>query len=366
MICVFLLIFFYSKNCSVDRKPFTRFLCVFVFLIFFGFRGFIGSDWSIYYYVYTHSYDISYNQTSFEPLFMGLIYLCNNLGLSYYDYIFLLTFFISIALDYFFYRYSPNYVLGWIALLGFGGFTMIVDLQRNMLAICFFIFSLPFLFKRKIVPYILLNFIGTFFHSSSILYIFFYFISNTNFLLKRKILMVIFIISTFLFVTGIGLFTLLMGYFGSVLGQKYVLLFDLYLQTAQTKTVSIGFLERTVMFLLIIIYLKQLIKFDRKLIVFLNMYIIYFITYYLFCDIEVVALRISSLFKLSYWILIPALYYVIRLKNNRKIYVAYISIYSVLWLIGTTSNIDFKYENQITGTESYTKRLKETGRKELV
>ena len=32
-----------------DMKRNIRFLCVFVYIIFFGFRGFVGDDWTIYY-----------------------------------------------------------------------------------------------------------------------------------------------------------------------------------------------------------------------------------------------------------------------------------------------------------------------------
>ena len=36
-----------------DMKRNIRILCVFVYVVFFGFRGFVGDDWTIYYPVFT-------------------------------------------------------------------------------------------------------------------------------------------------------------------------------------------------------------------------------------------------------------------------------------------------------------------------
>ena len=352
-----------SKRGKNRFSSHVRVLCVTLFVCFIGLRGFIGSDCYVYYYYFQKSSQLSvFSDTHYEPGFVILLKIFNGLGFSYSCYQFLMGLIIGSILDVFFRRYSTNYALAWLAFFAFGGLIIAVDLQRNIISMSLFMISLPFLWRKRLIPYLCLNIIGMFFHSSAILYIPFYFIAHRD--IKRNMLIAIFIICNILFLTGNGILSLLMNTIGKGLGGDY---YDIYLRYTLSynfaKGISIGYIERTITFLLVYIFYNRILRFNTYNRMFVNMFLCYYIAYFLLADIEVIAQRISLLFKISYWILIPTLFYVMKYRNNRILYLTYLMIYSFIWTAFTTNNINFKYDNILTGSSSYEQRVSETNRR---
>lgn len=341
----------------------VRIFCVGLFVLFIGLRGFVGSDCYPYYYNYQQTSTFyNFYEGSFEPGFVFIFRCFKTLGFSYAGYLFIITVIEGLVLDAFFKRYSPNYAFGWLAYFSFGGLILSIDLQRNILSICMFLISIPYLWKRKFLPYLILNLIGTSFHASAILYLPFYFIATKQ--IEKRWFLIIFITCNVLFLSGSGVLSLMMNLLGERIGGGYYLQFQSYMVNYDyAKGFSIGFIERTITFLLIYYFSGKLRSLDKRNVLFINMFLCYYVAYFLFADNEVLAVRISLLFKVSYWILIPALYYVMQRRGNRNIYIAYLSVYALLWTAFTTNNIDFKYENQLTGISSYQQRVNETNRR---
>lgn len=341
----------------------VRFFCVGLFVLFIGLRGFIGSDCYVYYYYYQKSFGLGIDTNAhYEPGFLLLFQLFKLAGFSYAFYQFVMGIIVGCVLDAFFRRYSPNYALGWFAFFAFGGLITAIDLQRNIISMSLFMMSLPFLWHKKLIPYISLNVFGMFFHSSAILYIPFYFIAHRQ--INKYWLVAIFIVCNVLFLTGNGLLSIIMNTIGNRIGGDYYLLYQRYLINYDyAKGITIGYIERTITFLLIFLFYKRLALLNKQNRMFLNMFLCYYVLYFLLADVEVIALRISLLFKISYWILIPALFQVMHYRSNKVVYLTYLTVYSLLWTAFTTNKIDFKYENQLTGISSYEQRVSETNRR---
>lgn len=353
----------HSKIGTQRYGAFSRYVCILIFITFIGLRGFIGTDCYPYYYNYQQisTFNNSY-EGSFEPGFVFIFRCFKTLGFSYAGYLFVITVIEGLVFDAFFKRYSPNYAFGWLAYFSFGGLILSIDLQRNILSICMFLISIPYLWKRKFLPYLILNLIGTSLHASAILYLPFYFIATKQ--IEKRWFLIIFITCNVLFLSGSGVLSLMMNLLGERIGGGYYLQFQSYMVNYDyAKGFSIGFIERTITFLLIYYFSGKLRALDKRNVLFINMFLCYYVAYFMFADNEVLAVRISLLFKVSYWILIPSLYYAIQLVGNRKIYIAYLSVYALLWTTFTTNNIDFKYENQLTGISSYQQRVNETHRR---
>lgn len=341
----------------------VRYLCVGLFCLFIGLRGFIGSDWYPYYYNYQQTSTFyNFYEGGFEPGFVFIFRCFKTLGISYAGYLFVITVIEGLVLDAFFKRYSPNYAFGWLAYFSFGGLILSIDLQRNILSICMFLISIPYLCERKFLPYLILNLIGVSFHASAILYLPFYFMATKQ--IEKRWFLFIFIACNVFFLSGCGVLSFVMNLLGERFGGNYYSQFQSYLVNFDyAKGISVGYIERTITFLLIYLCFGKLKSADTRNVVFINMFMCYYVAYFLFADNEVLAVRISLLFKVSYWILIPALYYAIKIVGNRKVYIAYLSVYALLWTAFTTNNIDFKYENQLTGISSYEQRVNETNRR---
>ena len=79
-----------------------------------------------------------------------------------------------------------------------------------------------------------------------------------------------------------------------------------------------GYIERVITFILIMIFKKKLIKKDLVNNIFINTYIMYFIFIFYFHEVNVFAERISVLFIFSYWVIYPGIYSLITTSQKRK------------------------------------------------
>ena len=71
----------------------------------------------------------------------------------------------------------------------------------------------------------------------------------------------------------------------------------------------------------------------------------------------ILSVRMSTLFITAYWILWADLVKCFHFKNNRLLFIAFITIYCTLKMIGMTNIITSDYDNVLFGTKSYQERL---------
>ena len=102
------------------------------------------------------------------------------------------------------------------------------------------------------------------------------------------------------FVTPILLFVA-----GMIGGRSEMLL--MYMENNMTYGITIGYIER-VFFFLLLLYFYDKVQKDGNRYVYLNIYTMYFISYFYLAEFPIISERLSYLFIISYWFLIPVFY----------------------------------------------------------
>ncbi|URZ87629.1 EpsG family protein [Floricoccus penangensis] len=143
-------------------------------------RYFVGIDYTTYTFFQIPATLNGRTDIKVEPLYKILIKFGFWLGKGEtYQYIFALTAFIIIIFVFLYIKdQSTNLYLS-VFIFMFGGFfTFSLSGMRQSIAVAIFLYSLKFIKENKIFPYMVCVLIATLFHTSSLLYIFFYFIKK--------------------------------------------------------------------------------------------------------------------------------------------------------------------------------------------
>ena len=338
-----------------------RYIWGVIFILFFGLRGFIGEDWGNYYQWFeaaptlgTASFGQIIRESISEPGFCLYLSLVKTICPNYHAFVLTsvtITFFV---LDHFFLRYSRYYCLSFIAFLSFLGLGILIDTARNLLSMMLFIASIPFLVDRKAKKYFLLNILGLTFHSSSVVYFLIYPFIHKK--IPKKILISIFILCNAIFVFQVPLIRPVLAVIGDLIDGRINELINFYSNIQTAYGLSFGFIERNVTFLLVILFYDRLSRTAPINRVMANMYVLYFTSFCLFSEIGVVAIRISMLFIVSYWILYPNILFEIRLYWNKVIFTAFYLLLCIFKITIGTNAIIYKYDNLLWGIENYNER----------
>ena len=349
------------------------------FVFFFGLRGFVFSDWYMYYNLFEKmptlwdgglnsvlsgdfeeffATDVSTGKTGIEMGFIYSTFLFKSIIPNYFVWVCFSVFIDMLLLDIFIRRYSPYYVLSVILFITFGGLIIECNLMRNIKAILLFLISLKYLEERKLIPYILLNLIGVLFHSSAIVFFPLYFFLNKKF--PTWLMWTIFILGNTITLLHISYLQPMMLAFADLIGGRLGVQIKLYFAIDffnQSYGISIGYVERVLTFLLLIFFQKNLIAQNAKYRMFINGYILYFFIFFFFSEIMVAVERLSLLFAFSYWILYPALLYLVKEAANKLVFALTLIVFCFMKVAMATSNEFAKYDNVAFGIESYEVRL---------
>ena len=361
----FFSIYYLNNTENETKKRVISVTCVLVFVLFFGFRGFICDDWILYYPAfqkctseYVNFNVFSYNaKWDFEPGFTLLMCLCKGIVDDFHFFVLICTLINVLLLLKFFRSRIDNIPFGVIVFLRVGGYVMSTNLMRNSIAILIFVNSLVFLEKRKPLQYFGLCLLALGFHISSLIYFPLYFLLNWRY--NKWIYLILFIAGNVVFLFHIPVFLKIASLFlGGAEGQLQVML-ESYTSgnLAEMKTLSIGYLERLFTGILIFCYYNKLMEVRSENNVFINAYICYILTSFLFSEFSEISLRMSYLFIFSYWILWHDLIKCFAIRNNRRLFLSFIFFYFVVKMIGSTSMITSSYDNVLFGAKSYEERL---------
>jgi len=337
-------------------------LCSFIYIIFFGLRGFIGWDWTNYYNRYQSIKDLSnilINSSVPEWGFIIYMSLFKTFLLDYYVFVFINVILHILLLNIFLKRYLPPgyYVFGLIIFLVMGGFGMEIDTMRNIISILLFILSLKYIEERKIIKYYALNIIGLLFHSSTIIFLPLYFILHKK--MNRNLIAFIFIIGIIIFLLKIEYAKPLVLFISKIIGGRIQAITNTYLNntiTGKSYGLSIGLLERIFSAVLIIVYYQKLINYSKHNIIFINVFVLYFFFFFYFSEISIISIRVGGLFIFAYWILWPSIIYVSKIKINRQLILCVMLLYSFFKMIGLTRFQLYQYDNQLFGIKTYEER----------
>jgi len=350
----------YEKT-SNKKKVILLYSCI--LLIFFGFRGFIQTDCFVYYRIFEKTpfiWDINIADQRPDGIEIGFyIYtvILKSLFPNFHFWVFVNTLIDIIIFTWFFKKYSKSVLLSWIVFFIFSGLVAELNLYRNIKAICIFLLSIPFIEKKKFIPFCSLLFFAFLFHSSAILYFPAYFLFNRNY--GKLLPLAALIIVNITFFLKIFPTSYLIG---SIVGtdeasEKLML----YLGSGKEQGISLGYIERLTTYLVCILWGNKLIANNKFNIFFINSYYTYYILWYLFSDVSVFVERFPLLFSYSYWILIPNFIAVCSRKYRKLAYHLVIIFLSAKIFI-LTDHILYKYDNIITGIESFSQREYQTER----
>ncbi len=350
----------YSSN-DETVKRYVVYGSLGLFILFFGFRGFILTDWMNY---YTYFNDLEWYQVlyffderkyGYEPGFAIFCMLCKSVFPDYFFMQIMVTFINAFALYHFFKRYTNNIPLGFMLFVVFEGIFIATNLIRNSIAISLFLMALPYLEERKPIKYFSLCLLAISFHVSALIYFPLYFFLHIR--LNKWVYLAIFIAANIAFISHVSIVVTLLSMLGldESMAEKVRVYTEVH--TTSKKILSIGYLERLMTGLLIFLYYDKLKAVHPKSSIFINAVLAFLCVFFLFSEFEVIAQRIYSLFAFGYWVIwgyfIRCFYY----ENNKKLFAVFILLYSVLRLAGYCKSPAFDYENILTGHQSYNERL---------
>lgn len=359
---ILLSIFEQSKIKLKDKNLKIRVACCISFLVFFGFRGFIGWDFSSYYPMFVECKGFSYyfkGEVATEPGFYLYLYLIKSIWNNYHFYIFISVLIDILLINQIIKRYKFNYALCFVIYIAMMA-NFEIDLQRNAKSILLFLISIRYIYERRFLPYLIINLIGLSFHLSAILYIPCYLFLNKAF--KQKTIIYIFIILQILYFLQINIFLSILTHIASTIGGIYGALMTKYFENdnfAFSKGFSIGHIERTITFLLIICNYYNLLRNNKINVIFINSFLLLFSFQIIFNGLSIIADRLANLFIYSYLVIWPEILRCYKTnKLKRQLWFIFICIYSLLKIEGTYSGIFFKYDNILFGIDSFDDRYK--------
>ncbi|GAP72124.1 hypothetical protein SAMD00024442_25_11 [Candidatus Symbiothrix dinenymphae] len=367
---LFYLVLFLSQKKQASRELNIRIACITAFLFFFGLRGYIFSDWAVYYPLFEQTPSIwsgdivdffvtdNFGLVRIEPGYKVYCVLLKSFFSDFFCFQFVSAAIDVFFLDYFFRRYSKNYALSFVLFILFGGLGLEINLMRNIKAIFLFLYSIKYIEKKNFKAYLLCNVIGMSFHFSSILFLPMYFLLNRN--LSKTFIWITFIIGNILYLLQIKYIGAIVSYIASMVGGKYAIAVSSYLGSeiyGASYGISIGYIERTFTYLLLFWNYKKILRNNIMYgKIFLNSFLIYFVMFSFFSEASIFTDRFPVLFIFSYWILYPEFFSILKRKSNKLIFIFLLLCYGVLKQL-KGSNIMDEYENVLFGTHSYQEEL---------
>jgi len=325
------------KNKGTDKSLFTPIYCIISFLIYFigSFRNEVGTDWESYKVVYSQILNFKSTTNDFEPLFQALMIIFKSLYLNFFIFIGVVFFLAFTSKLLLIFKLSPFPILS--LLVYFQLYFLVYDLNgiRQGLAMGITFFSIYFIYKKNIIPFILLVLTATLLHYSAIIFLMAYYIFHIR-LNKFKWIVIIFSLTVvgFLMQIAVKEFAQQFGIVDVLSLQKIYS----YAQDDQfNQSLSFGFSYILKISILGIILLTTHKKEGTLINGLLNIYICYFIILSLLSAFELIGSRLSLYYRISEVVLIPLLIYENR---SRLITLILFSTFIVLYFFSIKKVID--------------------------
>lgn len=334
-------------------------LVIIVYVLFFGFRGLIGWDWSNYYPFYKNLN--THNLSGFELGFVYYTYLIKSTFHSFQSFILISTIINAILLNIFFKRYLSEkyYALGIVIFIGFSGFILETDLMRNVKSILLFMLSLKYIENKKFLKFLILNIIGISFHWSSLVLLPLYFFFQKP--VSLKLFLIVFVFGNIIFLLNIPFIKPFILFISNFLGGdihgKIISYFsnELY---SKSYALSIGYFFRQFITIFVLFYYDRIIKHSKSSVIFINSFFILTVFFLYFAEVSIAVQRLSIIFSYSFFILIPILLELIIPIATRYTLIFILVIYILTKMNVLSNNILYKYDNSLFGeVESYKDRV---------
>lgn len=311
---IIVLLFIYSlkyegKRDSLKTNYNKSSVFIFIILIFIGgFRYQVGADWGPYSIGYSELIDWSSVWLSRkEKLFCISVLLSNKVHLSF-DLFIAIFFIVAFTIKYKIWRkYSPNIFVS--LLIYFYTVFMIYDINgiRQGMALSLTLLSIPFICKRKLLPFLALCIVSIGFHSSSLFFIPAYWLYNWRISVsKYKALFYI----GLLIVVAVPLRLLIQNYTTTFLAADDLLNhYSTYMDSDYNvggPVLSFGAIQRLIIFFIYIYSLGKTANHNTEFELFLaKSYLIGIIIFVLFSFAMEYAARLSFCYKILETLMVP-------------------------------------------------------------
>ena len=358
--------FQYEMTEDADKKERVVWLCMAVFFVFFGFRGYVYTDWTHYvvgfeYAEWSDFFDMSLledddKEKITEPGFMLFLRLCKTICDNY-------TFFtvactavnMALLLRFVKSRNVENVPFIMMVFIAFWGLNLMFDLMRNTTAILIFANSLQYIEQRKPVPYFLMCLAALSFHLSSFIFFPLYFVAHLR--INRWVFLGVFLGVFVFFLTHQSLIQILLKVSG--LEGSYGILLEEYTEIYSSgRPFSIYITaEHFGLVTLVVLYYDDIIERFKGRVILLNMLLLYFIMFYILSDFYILSLRMSTLFVFAYWVLWYDVIKVLAVRRNKWALSSVLYLYCMFLLAVNNKGPVYQYDNVLFGAKSYEERL---------
>ncbi len=332
-------------------------------LVFLGCRGLIVTDWVSYYPFYAEAPTLLdadvfsfISRYPWEKGFLTLSCFIKIFAADYFAYQFILFAVDLCIIDAIIREYvkTDYYVIAYIAFFVFQGFVMEVNLLRNSQAILLFLLSLKYVRTKKILKFLMLNSLGTLFHTSSIFYIPLYFILRHTF--SKRFLLLTFLLGNAILFVHIswvaGILLKILPLLGQSRLASMIKAYKVLTGNAATYSMGFGFLERTGMYLLVVHYQRKMLRNDEKVQPFINLFYLFCFVYLFLSEFSIFVERISMLFVAGYWIVVPALYACMK-RTWKKCFLLVFILYCILKMLVQCDEPYYRYTNALFQSQNY-------------
>jgi len=339
----------------IDKRKVSKILFAsfvfFIIVLFGGLRYQVGVDWYNYESIFNESMFDNLFGIGIEPVFNLLIVCTKYLNFDYLFFVFFI-FIVSTSLKFaFFFKYSNSFFAALLIYFPIQFMTYDVNGIRQGLAVGIIFWSIHYLLKKRLLPFLAVVTLATCCHYSAAIFFPFYFIAHIK--IKRKLIHIIVFSSILL---GFLLQDMLLAYvlpklsgLESVFAQKVS---SYSINENFGKGISLGFstFHRLGIFYLFFFFFDK-IKMDKPLKnILLNSYLISMILYFLFSAIEIIASR-GSLYYRAFDILMIASFITIPKDLKSKILILIIIFLYAVFGVNTNLSLPFNglipYQNSL-------------------
>lgn len=175
---IFFLICFFAYFRNPNKKNNNKYLCLFIFLILFIFAGLrsvnVGNDTPEYYRIFQlisnqSSLKNALTLTRYEPGYIIYNFILSRFT-SNFQWVLLMNSGIYLAaVVWFINKYAKSFQKAIILFFSFGLYYNVMNLERQCIAIAFFLFAISFLENKKYVKYTILILLAASFHAMSLI-----------------------------------------------------------------------------------------------------------------------------------------------------------------------------------------------------
>lgn len=341
-----------TRRNDVVFKRHLRIICGGIYFIFFGFRGYIGSDWYNYEISYFYTQWGEWLLTDYEFGFSIIAKSFKAFELSYFNLVAFTTLLQVVLFDRFFSRYSETISLCYVIMIALFP-VVIIDLQRNFTSILLVLNGLRYLERGQRLRFFMFVAAGMLFHVSAVVY--FLLPVLTKKLFKKRTLIVLLILGLIVYFLQINFYKGILTFIGSVLGGRIEYLISQAVGEEESAYgLTVGILEKIGFYIALIFMYPRLRSLSPVIV---NSCFVFILIYLFFSTSQSFINRFANLFSFGYILLYCNLVMMLLYKKNGFSAVAMIMLFFTLRTGLAYNNVLYKYVNILWEEDSREVRL---------